>query len=113
MQFRKKTVFSLFSSKSQFIIPDYQRTFSWEKDQCEVFFDDLYEQSKSPRNYFFGNILLEENNEIVDGQQRLTTIVIFICSLINVLEEQKKRNTKILILKIWKEHLLSAMENQS
>lgn len=96
MQFREETVFSLFSTiKSQLIVPDFQRAYLWENDQCRDFFNDLYEHSKSESNYSFGNIFVEENSdvsktEIVDGLQRLATIVIFIRSLVDVLKEQKK-----------------------
>ena len=102
MKFRNEKINSLFSpEKISFIIPDYKRAYSWKKEQYEQFFSDLEEQSKSENNYFFGNILVEKSEdssqlEIVDGQQRITTIIIFIRSLINVcLERIKYEKTKI------------------
>jgi hypothetical protein len=79
----------------QFMIPDYQRAYSWGDEQYKDFFDDLYEQSKGENKYFFGNFLIEENSrqsmyEIVDGQQRITTIIIFINSILSILEERIK-----------------------
>lgn len=96
MEFLQKTIRSLFSIDNiQFVIPDYQRTYSWGEDQYKDFLSDLYEQSKGENKYFLGNILVEENNgqsiyEIVDGQQRITTIIIFINSILNILEEKIK-----------------------
>lgn len=96
MQFYKKTVFDLFDgSRKQFVIPVYQRTYAWEKDQWATFLNDLLEQLEGQSNYFYGNILLEadKNNsqkfEIIDGQQRITTLSIFIRALLNVLKDKK------------------------
>jgi uncharacterized protein with ParB-like and HNH nuclease domain len=104
MDFLEKTTKSLFSEKGlQFVIPEYQRAYSWENSQCEQFFDDIYEQSKSENKYFLGNILVEEYRkndhiffEMVDGQQRITTIVIFVSASIITLEKKAKtENTGI------------------
>lgn len=94
MDFNKKTIFGLFdSSQKQFVIPVYQRAYSWEEKQLKMFLIDLLEQIESESNYFYGNILLEtiekdRKYEVIDGQQRLTTLSIFIRSLINVLREK-------------------------
>src|SRR5690606_19611916 len=69
--------------------------YSWEKDQWQTFLSDLLEQIEGENNYFYGNILLETikkdvKYEIIDGQQRLTTLTIFIRSILNVLKEREK-----------------------
>lgn len=95
MDFYRKSALGLFdSSQKSFEIPVYQRAYSWENIQWEAFLNDLIEQTEGNNNYFFGNILLETIQtdklyEIIDGQQRLTTLSIFVRSLLNVL---KKRN---------------------
>jgi len=107
----KDTIFSLFSSNVSFIIPDYQRAYSWENDQYEQFFNDLYEQSKGENNYFLGNFSVEKNKttsqlEIVDGQQRMTTIIIFIRSFINVCSEKvKSENIEINLSELEKNYI--------
>lgn len=97
MDFYRKTTLGLFdSSQKSFEIPVYQRAYSWEKDQWQTFLNDLLEQIEGENNYFYGNVLLETvkkdvKYEIIDGQQRLTTLTIFIRSMMNVL---KKRTNK-------------------
>lgn len=92
MQFRQTTILGLFdSSQKHFVIPVYQRAYSWEKEQWSTFLNDLKEQINGNNSYFYGNLLLETikkdiQYEIIDGQQRLTTLTIFLRSLIDVLK---------------------------
>lgn len=82
----KYTIGHIFSSKFDFIIPHYQRPYSWEQKHVSALFEDLfsaYEESKSDNGkiYFLGSIVVakkEENPraEVIDGQQRLTTLTI-------------------------------------
>jgi uncharacterized protein with ParB-like and HNH nuclease domain len=96
MDFYRKTTLGLFdSSQKSFEIPVYQRAYSWEKEQWQTFLNDLLEQIEGENNYFYGNILLETvkkdvKYEIIDGQQRLTTLTIFIRSILNVLKKREK-----------------------
>lgn len=101
MQFSQKTILGFFDSSQKFyVIPVYQRAFSWEKEEWETFLNDIREQIKGNNNYFFGNLLLETirrdiQYEIIDGQQRLTTLTIFMRAIINVLIERGKGGEKI------------------
>ena len=79
----------LFSLNSVYVIPSYQRAYSWEKRQREQFIQDLKEVSG---RYYLGHFLLEtpedsQKTYLIDGQQRLTTIVIFFSSLRNALKK--------------------------
>lgn len=73
-----------------YIIPDFQRPYSWEMEQCEKLWEDLIDfidkkQSKEER-YFLGNIVIHEDKDayaVIDGQQRLTTMLLFIKALHN------------------------------
>ena len=80
---------------NQIYVPDYQRAYSWEtgnsnsdKNQVDTFLNDLedYLESKVETPYYFGHFLYEKKTEneyaIIDGQQRLTTITIFVKLLI-------------------------------
>jgi len=91
MNFTKSCVLKFFEgSKVSYEIPVYQRAYSWDEKNWQEFLADLMEQIEGDNNYFFGNILVEvikKNKlyEIIDGQQRVTTLTIFIRSLLNVL----------------------------
>lgn len=68
-------------------VPEYQRRYSWKKEQLEALWDDLYESYSNDHKacYFLGSIVVvkNENNafELIDGQQRLTTLMIMISVL--------------------------------
>ena len=70
----------IFGTSDVFIIPSYQRPYSWEYDQCSQLFTDIVEAFESGNEFFVGNILMakspvEKNRpRIVDGQQRLLTL---------------------------------------
>lgn len=67
MQFRQTTILGLFdSSQKHFIIPVYQRAYSWDKEQWNIFLSDLKEQIVGDNNYFYGIILLETIEKILN-----------------------------------------------
>lgn len=90
---------TLLAGKS-IVVPNYQRAYSWDTDrsdkstkQVNTFLSDLqdYVNSHSSGSYYLGHFLFEERgaNEyaIIDGQQRLTTTVIFLSALYRRLQE--------------------------
>jgi uncharacterized protein with ParB-like and HNH nuclease domain len=95
MQFSQKTILGLFDSSQKSIhIPVYQRAFSWDKSEWKAFLDDIREQINGNNPYFYGNLLLETIKkdilyEVIDGQQRLTTLTIFMRAIIDVLQKRK------------------------
>ena len=90
----EKKISSLFNGRTIFNIPEYQRAYAWSDLQLREFLDDLNNQ-KLNRSYFLGTVLFEEKGlegnheiiDIVDGQQRITTIIIFMSCLINRMRE--------------------------
>lgn len=85
-----------------FLVPDYQREYVWEPDnQVEQFIIDIdneYEQNSSnQKSYFIGSIIIVETDgkfHVIDGQQRLTTIILSLCAfrdLLRPLELDKKQ----------------------
>jgi hypothetical protein len=92
MENGQKAISDLFEPRRIFNIPKYQRAYAWGKKQLQDFISDLDNQVLG-RDYFFGTILLKirENEghfkiiDIVDGQQRLTTLSIFMRLLIDKL----------------------------
>lgn len=78
----------IFSSDFDYVIPSYQRPYSWTKDQTGELFDDLYEfyEREKEDSYFLGSIVLIKNEnaplaEVIDGQQRLTTLTILLAAI--------------------------------
>lgn len=76
-----KKVRNLLDESIKYIVPSYQRNFTWKRDHAEEFFEDI-----SSGSIFLGTIVLDTKNEvrgsvdIVDGQQRITTIFIFLAA---------------------------------
>jgi hypothetical protein len=82
----------IFSDDFVFTIPTYQRPYSWEKEQATELLDDLLQALGTDNDpieelnpYFLGSIVLIKADlppaEVVDGQQRLTTLVILLAAL--------------------------------
>lgn len=77
----QRNIEQIFGSPEVFIIPAYQRPYSWEYDQCIQLYKDLTDAfNDNEKDYFVGNIIVakslsERNNRyVVDGQQRLITL---------------------------------------
>ncbi len=69
----------ILTENKKYIIPSYQRPYSWTVDNAEQLIDDIYESSQSEeREYFIGSMICinkgQNQYEVVDGQQRLTTL---------------------------------------
>jgi uncharacterized protein with ParB-like and HNH nuclease domain len=80
------TIKQLFgNTDSLYQIPRYQRAYSWGDDQLEKLWDDLLEAKENDPNYFLGSVITAKSEDstsyldIVDGQQRLTTLTILLC----------------------------------
>ncbi len=80
----------IFSSEFDFDIPPYQRPYAWTEEQTGKLFDDIYDayadRDLSEDNYFLGSIVLIKDEvmphaDVIDGQQRLTTLTIFLSVL--------------------------------
>lgn len=78
----------IFSSDYEFVIPDYQRPYAWEKEQALQLLDDLDGalERDTDEPYFLGSIVLVNHGagapaDVIDGQQRLTTLVILFAVL--------------------------------
>ncbi|MHB2081332.1 GmrSD restriction endonuclease domain-containing protein [Pseudomonas asiatica] len=97
MENGQKKLKELFDGRKIFSIPDYQRAYAWETTrQLPDFIEDIDNQAIG-RDYFLGTILFQEKLEknagfdlidIVDGQQRITTTIIFMKSLLSSLRQR-------------------------
>jgi hypothetical protein len=104
----KTTIAEILNGTNKIIVPSYQRAYAWEipkenrnrATQIDVFIKDLenYLSSKSTSPYYFGHFLFEKKGDylfnIIDGQQRLTSIVILISAIFKSLREKKELTEK-------------------
>ncbi|MBR7688792.1 MAG: DUF262 domain-containing protein [Acinetobacter ursingii] len=102
-------------SDKRFIIPVYQRNYSWQNKHCAQLLNDLKGLIKKPdAPHFFGSIVSshmqggkKEDFLIIDGQQRLTTISILLIAIVDLLKHKKViPKDDRLIEKITKKHLV-------
>ncbi|WQR65141.1 DUF262 and DUF1524 domain-containing protein [Helicobacter pylori] len=103
MKAREATLLEFFEQNqtNQFVIPIYQRLYSWKKEQCEQLWDDIIKIGGNDKmnGHFIGSILYvrdgitHSNNPllIIDGQQRLTTITLLFIALRNRSSDEVKR----------------------
>ena len=117
----QKTVIELFSDKrSDFLIPDYQRPYAWSESECQTLWDDLFAFAIPDNNierfnddsdeYYLGPIVTFENRqgkqEVIDGQQRLTTLLLLLRAFyersFNQEDQQTKKMREMIEQCIWK-----------
>ena len=100
-----QTISEIFSCDGIYKIPNYQRQYSWTNDQLDALWNDLYEayENKSEGNdcYFLGSIVVVNNGkgyyELIDGQQRITTLMILMNVLVKDFPEINKDNDEIFV----------------
>lgn len=90
-------------ANNRIVVPAYQRAYSWEtptdtssrSTQTDVFLSDLeeYRASNTRSPYYFGHFLFEEAGQlfrVIDGQQRLTTLTLFLAALFTRLKSLRE-----------------------
>ena len=96
---------SIFMNDNRYIVPSYQRSYSWTQEQCSQLYEDIAKAFEEKDSYFLGNIVLasqedNEKQEIVDGQQRLITLWLFIKAL-SILLPDFSKITRMLSVDSW------------
>lgn len=105
----QKAIFDLLSDKkADFLIPDYQRPYAWDDEQCRTLWDDIFTFSFPNNNsdefneddeYFLGSIVTFKNEsgklEVIDGQQRLTTLMLILRAFYDKFEYMQDQNSKL------------------
>lgn len=86
---------------NRFVIPTYQRKYSWTDNERKALWQDIEESIKDDMNHFVGTLSFKENKsvglstdtiyEIIDGQQRITTIFILLKVLIDKITDEKTK----------------------
>lgn len=109
------------SQEKQFVIPIYQRVYSWEKEQCKQLWDDIIKTGGNDQieGHFIGSIVFVHDgiyatnyNEllIIDGQQRLTTITLLFIALRDHLNDEDEFLEKFSRQKIQNRYLINSDE---
>lgn len=117
----QKTIAGLFADKkSDFLIPDYQRPYAWEDTECQTLWEDIFtfafpdndctKFDSDSDEYFLGPIVTFKNDnnkmEVIDGQQRLTTLMLLLRAFYekfgNMQDENSKKTRENLEKCIWK-----------
>ena len=99
---RELQLVSIFGDNYRFEIPEYQRPYAWTTEQTGELLDDLLHAMGHVENvseaapYFLGSIVIIKNGsdplaQIVDGQQRITTLTILFCVLRELAASEKDR----------------------
>ncbi len=90
MEASKKNITEIFNRASRLQVPYFQRSYVWDEQQWDRFLEDMEFAVTSNRHYFMGAVILKQlevpigetaTYTIIDGQQRLTTFVLFFKAL--------------------------------
>lgn len=93
MEAKECKIQDILTENKKYIIPSYQRPYSWSQDNAEQLIDDIYQSFRSDeKEYFIGSMICINKGrntfEVVDGQQRLTTLSLIVSQLKNLIEHQ-------------------------
>jgi len=96
----EQSIAEILHRKTPYVVPLFQREYSWEKDKIETFWDDLFvnhekvgiDSTNSENEYYFGAmVFLHERGQreiiLVDGQQRMATITTFLSVIRDILHK--------------------------
>lgn len=111
IEVNKLTVLELLKSGQErsFLVPEYQRPYSWGEDEIITIFDDLWEfsidhtQPGGAKNYFLGCIVSYKEDrddslkqrQIIDGQQRITSLFLLLRAIFKKLENEDNKTPEV------------------
>lgn len=112
----RKNIHTVFTERGgKFLIPDYQRPYSWGKDECETLWEDLKNFAFPEEDYFdddndeyfLGTIVTLYNpeyrqTEVIDGQQRLITLLLLLRAFYEAFSDKTSDGCKEIAKCIWK-----------
>ena len=95
MEIKQQSLLDLIGAPdTRFLIPKFQRAYSWDAARCDELWRDLMRAARAHRSHFMGPLIyLEENRDgareisVVDGQQRLTTMTLILTAFKRLLDE--------------------------
>lgn len=100
----QKSINSIYAGGDEvYVIPNYQRPYSWGKDVCYQLYSDITDAFLSKDDYFIGNVVMAKGMDdkkrpnVVDGQQRLITLWLFL-KVLTLLHPEKNRLKRTLVV---------------
>lgn len=110
MEAKESKIIDILSANKKYIIPSYQRPYSWEETHVEELLDDICDSfSVNNREYFIGTLICIKKDgfnyevyEVVDGQQRLTTLSLIFAKMKDLIIEKQgaREDLKKLVLQV-------------
>lgn len=99
----QKNLLSFFGTDERYIIPAFQRPYSWGYEQCDRLYNDLAEAFNNDNEYFLGNIVIASAKNdnlrphVIDGQQRLITLFM-IAKILTVLQPEYVKFSRLIFV---------------
>ncbi|QKF59245.1 DUF262 and DUF1524 domain-containing protein [Aliarcobacter lanthieri] len=102
MTAKETKLLKFIANSSQFVIPIYQRTYSWTEPECFQLWQDIVRAGKNEKigAHFIGSVVYVQDGNysvtiqssllVIDGQQRLTTVVLLLAALSNLLDDEQE-----------------------
>ncbi len=94
---QKGSIYDILNGSKQFIVPIYQRFYSWDLEQCRQLWNDIFSMQKNGRKTHFIGAIVSVKEEggaigvqkftIIDGQQRITTLLLMLIALRDYAEQ--------------------------
>lgn len=106
MEAKESKILDILTENKKYIIPSYQRPYSWNHEQAEQLINDIHHSFlENTDEYFIGSLICidkgKEEYEVVDGQQRLTTLSLIFAKIRDLISHDKiKSNIQKRILPI-------------
>lgn len=118
MEAAKRKLESLFTGDdTSYIIPVYQRSYSWKSSQCKQLFQDLLSIIETGREHFLGSVVLcagkFNTSTVIDGQQRLTTVSLIWLAMSKLIYDHAKNATETLADNIKKKYSYESVDDGS
>lgn len=108
IKIERQNLLNLILSDVVLSIPIFQRKYEWNEENIKYLFKDIYEKIETDKSHFFGSIVVHQKRDlnknetiyrIIDGQQRITTTLIIISAIKDIIAEKNKDNQPDEILK--------------
>ena len=95
MSTQMKGIYQLITGDFNFMIPTYQREYSWKQENVEALLSDIWDRKNDKKRHYFGALAISVDEEhkmirLIDGQQRITTSLIFIRAVIDIYGKRNK-----------------------